>query len=123
MFSPGRTRVSQTAELPFSELRQTLLEKASDLQQFIPFQASVQPHIEHLLKEIAALTAQKVQYEEKTKEMEMELAAPRRAAAQMSDEEREAKIARIRELEAEYERLLVEKAKYLELGEHETSFG
>jgi predicted nucleic acid-binding Zn-ribbon protein len=105
----GRNRVSHTAELSCPELQQSLLESATKLQQFIPFQASVQPRIEHLEKGVEALKAQEAQHKAKIEEMEMELQTPHSTAAQMTEEERDMK-------------LRVEKAKYLKLGEQSTTF-
>jgi chromosome segregation ATPase len=122
MSSPGRSRGSQTAELSCPDLRKSILASAAELQRFIPFQASVQPHIEHLMKEIQALKAQADQHKAKIKEMEKELEAPHSLATQITDEEHETKIALIHQLEEQYQNLLAEKAKYLELGEQETAF-
>jgi vacuolar-type H+-ATPase subunit I/STV1 len=122
MFSPDRNRLPPTAELSCPELRQALSNRASELQQFIPFQASVQPHVEHLNKEVQALKAQATQHEKKIEEMEKALETPQPVDTQTTDEEREAKIAQIRELEEQYEKLLAEKAKYLELGEQVAAF-
>jgi capsule polysaccharide export protein KpsE/RkpR len=109
------------APSPRSEARQNLLKISKQLQQYVSFKAGVEPHIEHLQADVKSLEDQIASHNAKIKEMEAQLKAPD-SVGQSSEEDREKKLATIRELESQYEHLLTEKAKYLELGEQQTGF-
>jgi capsule polysaccharide export protein KpsE/RkpR len=112
---------SDAAPFQRSEARQNLLTISKQLQQYVSFRASVEPHIAHLQADVKSLEDQIATHNAKIKQMEAKLKAPD-PVGQSSDEERDAKIAEIVELERQFEALLAKKARYLELGEQQTGF-
>lgn len=112
---------SDAAPSPRSEARQNLLSISKQLQQYVSFRTSVDPHIEHLQADVKSLEDQTANHNAKIKQMEAKLKAPD-SVGQSSEEDRDAKLAEIVKLERQFEGLLADKARYLELGEQQRVF-
>lgn len=100
------------------EKRMELKKKASTLQKYVHFEASIRPHIIKLTKDIDDLVSQlddidaSVQQMQKNIEKEQEIQKNANSTEE-SKNAHESKIEEILELETEIKNLLQEKAKYL----------
>jgi hypothetical protein len=97
----------------FADRRKRIKAKCKTLQKYIHFEASVRPHLDRLASDIVAFgTAADEQFQQMN-DMRAEMAKPAQGPSPPTDEEREEKIAKIRQLETIYSNLLREKAFYL----------
>lgn len=101
----------------FKDARQELKLKAQTLQKYVHFEASMRPHLEKLHREVRELAKKCDEHEADITKMERaikkEKERRRVVGERMDDEEREEKVAKIRKLQEQYEKLIAKKAQYL----------
>lgn len=116
METPGRSKAKPVND-EFKDARQELKLKAQTLQKYVHFEASMRPHLEKLHREVRELAKKCDEHEADITKMERaikkEKERRRVVGERMDDEEREEKVAKIRKLQEQYEKLIAKKAQYL----------